>query len=232
MPWVKFSDDWYDDGKLAGAAPHVLAMWAVGLTWSARTLTDGIVPVGTMRTLIDLYDTYDAKGETVHPDAVAAELVDRGLWEPVPGGYSILNYGKYQPSRDEVLARREADAARKRPSGFRAESELESSEESGPSRLPVPDDPSSVVVDELGTCPQVPDEVWTLYAKLKASRSRKPIDNHASWQRTTIANAKREHGVEAARWWDRFEITPSELAAALVDGGAGRSWQPRRQESA
>ena len=64
MPWVKFSDDWYDDGKLAGADPAVLAMWAVGISWSARNLTDGEIPMGEHRRLVNLYGTFDSEGTT------------------------------------------------------------------------------------------------------------------------------------------------------------------------
>jgi hypothetical protein len=69
--------------------------------------------------------------------------------------------------------------------------------------------------------------VWVEYARLKRAASKQPVRNVVAFDRKTIENAKVEHGATAERWWAMFKLTPSELAAALVDGKAGTYWTHR-----
>lgn len=189
MPWVKFSDDWYDDGKLAGASPEVLSMFAVGTTWCARNLTDGFIPTGQHALLVNL-------GENVRPDDVAAELVARDAWQEVPGGWRVTNYLKYQPAREKVLADREKDRARKER--VRADVRADSAEDSGPSRspVPVPVDPLVVVseCDRHDGAQPVDDgsedgrkaEAWWQITRWKAEDKGK--SDHVGWCNSTRRN--------------------------------------------
>jgi hypothetical protein len=52
MPWVKLTDDWYDDPKIAALDDHGIALWVIGITWCARNLTDGHIPAGAVRRLV------------------------------------------------------------------------------------------------------------------------------------------------------------------------------------
>lgn len=113
MPWVKLTDDFYDDPKMKAAGPLGLAMWAVGLTWCARNLTDGFVPFGQVECLLALRGI-EWEGVQVGPDTLVRTLIDVGLWSDAPGGYEVNNYLRYQPSRAKVLADRERERERKR----------------------------------------------------------------------------------------------------------------------
>jgi hypothetical protein len=122
MPWVKLTDDWYDDPKIIAAGPVCLAMWIVGISWCARNLTDGLIPDAQVRRLIDwdgiAWRVWNGDlmggGETVEPFTVADELVARALWNRVDGGYVIANYLRYQPSRAKVEQERAEAAERMR----------------------------------------------------------------------------------------------------------------------
>lgn len=48
------------------------------------------------------------------PRRVAAELVDKGYWEPVPAGWRYRQWDKWQAELEQVQAKRARDAQRKR----------------------------------------------------------------------------------------------------------------------
>lgn len=112
MPWVKLTDDWYDDDAMASVGPLGLAMWVTGLSWCARNLTDGRIPHRQARKLIDLQGIA-VDGEPLLADQVASQLVEAGVWSRMADGYLVRNYLKYQPSREKVLGDRAKDRERK-----------------------------------------------------------------------------------------------------------------------
>jgi hypothetical protein len=106
------------------------------MLYCARLLTDGFVPRAQVRKLADLDDA----------QAQAKQLVNAGLWEAVDGGYQIHDYLDYNPSRDDVLRRREYDRqrqqSRRNPNevthGIRTESEVSRARAPVPSLTPSP----------------------------------------------------------------------------------------------
>lgn len=109
MPWVKLSDDWYDNPKHIAAGPLGNAMWVTALSWCLRNLTDGYIPNGQVNRLVDP-DALAALGTDAR--AVAATLVACGLFEQADGGYRIHDFLDYQPSREQVLDGRERERGR------------------------------------------------------------------------------------------------------------------------
>lgn len=113
MPWVKLTDDWYDDPALSEASPLAVTMWVLAISWCARNLTDGHISRSQVRKLIDL-DHESLAGASLRADDIADELVRLGKWTASDRGFTIRNYHRYQPKREKVLADRAADAERKR----------------------------------------------------------------------------------------------------------------------
>lgn len=123
MAWVRLDDQFYDHPKFAKAGPLGLAMWATGLAWSNRNLTDGFIPTSQAKRLCDfdgiawrcwMGETFGG-GEDVSPIDVAEHLVDAGLFEKVDGGYLIHDYGDYQLTAAQQAER----AQQKRDAGSR-----------------------------------------------------------------------------------------------------------------
>jgi hypothetical protein len=100
MPWVKLDDQFADHPKIAAAGPLASWLHVCGLCYCARFLTDGFIPNGQIRKLADLDNTVE----------LADKLVEVGIWEKVEGGYQIHDYLEYNPSREQVLATRQARA--------------------------------------------------------------------------------------------------------------------------
>jgi hypothetical protein len=240
VPWVKFTDDWYDDEDMADASPLAIAMWAVAITWSARNLTDGRIPRSQVRKFLDLEHEV-LVGASCRADDVAAELVRLGKWTASDRGFTICNYHRYQPTREQVVAQREARAAAGRKG---AEARWQSdgkchSNGHGKSMPPSPVPDGDLVSrrpgnsrgpaepvddDEISINGTVPDEVWERYAQLKLQRQPPgKVENTVSWKRTTARNARVELGEKAHRWWVGYQgITPYRLAQCLIDDAPPR----------
>jgi hypothetical protein len=122
MGWVRLEDDFYDNGKFASAGPLGTALWVVGLAWSNRNLTDGVIPESVARRLVDWKGTHwrawegELVGSCEEPanTDVAEHLVAIGLWEYHDGGYLIHDYHDYQPKAATVKAARDKNAERMR----------------------------------------------------------------------------------------------------------------------
>lgn len=103
MAWVKVDDQFFRHPKVMSAGRDARDLYLVGLCYCAQGLTDGFIPSQALRVLA-------AEAEIDTGPASAAKLVDVGLWEPTEGGYAIHDYHEYQPSKERVLATREARA--------------------------------------------------------------------------------------------------------------------------
>lgn len=146
MTWVRFEDRFPWHRKVRGLSDAAFRLHVSAVCWCCEHLTDGVVPTA------DLPLVSDVK----RPEKAVAELVQRGSWDVTSTGWSIHDFLVYNESREVVLARREADAERKRkwrnggsPGGVRPDGQVDSTLESAhtvPSRpVPSPLPPTEVV---------------------------------------------------------------------------------------
>ena len=117
IPWFKVDDGLPTSRKLLSIPRRMrlpaLGLWTVAGAWSAGELTDGHVP-GYM---------LEEWGAT---DMQATCLVNAGLWYAERDGYVFHDWDDYQPTRDEVHAKREAWKDRQRKARSKRESQGES----------------------------------------------------------------------------------------------------------
>lgn len=115
MTWARLDDAMPDNPKIIGLSDPAFRAFVSAICYCAKHLTDGRVPQGAVK----------VHGKT------KASLVAANLWVVDEDGTIIVHdYLEWNPSRAEVLARRQADSerkakakAKKNPSGIRAESE-------------------------------------------------------------------------------------------------------------
>lgn len=100
MPWFKVDDTLALHPKVAQAGNAAMGLWIRAGSWSAQHLTDGFVPDYILPPLGGR--PTDAK-----------RLVSVGLWIVADGGWQFHDWQRFQPSRVEVLANREAERERK-----------------------------------------------------------------------------------------------------------------------
>lgn len=87
--------------KMLTVKPEALAYYVAAISYASDNLTDGTLEETVVRYVLRV------------PDDVIAFLVEEGKWEPVEGGWTIHNYGKWQNSREQIEATRAKDRARK-----------------------------------------------------------------------------------------------------------------------
>jgi hypothetical protein len=108
MAWFKVDDGFHHSAKVLSIPRAIraeaLGAWILGGTWSADNMTDGFIPCAV---LLDW---------PVSEEAVQA-LVDAGLWDRVEGGIQFHDWCEYQPTREQLEAKREEAHAKRVAAG-------------------------------------------------------------------------------------------------------------------
>lgn len=104
MAWFKVDDGFFSSRKVLSIRRderlEAVGLWVTLGAWSSKELTDGFIPDA----VIDEFSP--------HPFAVEA-LLNSGLWLRVDNGIQFHDWKDYQPTRDEVIAKRD-ELSRKR----------------------------------------------------------------------------------------------------------------------
>lgn len=93
--------DFYDHPKAIGMSDSATALWVRAGSYSAAKTLDGFVPEHVLSLL------------SRSPDEAASELVARGLWRRVKGGFRFHQWEHRNLTRARVEADREYDRTRK-----------------------------------------------------------------------------------------------------------------------
>jgi hypothetical protein len=133
MGWIRISDDFYDNGKISLVGAHGMALYVAALGFCNRNLTDGLIPKGKAKGLVDFTGCAVMIGNYGLDDDCTTPAVDNllaaDLWheqghecpdcdDPGPMHYLIHDYLKFQPSKVQVEEK--AAATRKRVEAWRA----------------------------------------------------------------------------------------------------------------
>lgn len=102
MTWFRVDDSFYDHPKVDDLPDAAIALWVRAGTYCARHLTDGRIPKRKARRLCD------------DPDVAIPALLKCGMLTDAGDDYLFHDWADYQPTREEVLAERSANAARQK----------------------------------------------------------------------------------------------------------------------
>lgn len=100
MTWFRLDDSFHSHPKVLRAGNEAVGLYVRCGTYAADHTTDGFVE----RSIVLLYGD----------EALAARLVDAGLWHRARGGWNIHDYLDYNPSREAVEKERNDKAERQR----------------------------------------------------------------------------------------------------------------------
>lgn len=92
MTWFKLDDRFFDNPKIAALSDRAKVSYLEGGTFCARELTDGFIPL--------------QKARGITGSSKALKELTPHLWEPVPGGFRVHDYLRYNPTREQVMAER------------------------------------------------------------------------------------------------------------------------------
>jgi hypothetical protein len=235
MPWVKLTDDFTEHRKLLEAGPLAGWLWIAGLAWSNRNGTDGRIPLQVVSRLaafdgVGVY-TGTYSGEDVDVRNLAVVLVNVGLWEEVEGGFYIHDYSDYQLTTDQLAELREKKVAAGRAGGKARASALakagDEAESKPDPRIPLPD---SSLSSANGFNRELPQGLWMMVAEEKL-KAQKPgsVTTPERWLLTTASNAEKQQTERAHQLLEEYDVSSSQLAAALAVGKVPPSWNPYRR---
>lgn len=96
MTWLKLDDKFVRHPKVQGLSDPAFRLHMAAMGHCAEYATDGRVKTHVVVTL------------TAHPDKapLIKEMVDAGLWEEMVGGWEIHDFLQYNPSAEQIRARR------------------------------------------------------------------------------------------------------------------------------
>jgi hypothetical protein len=101
VAWFAVDSGIWSHPKFVLLPDSAQALWLRAGSWCVGHLTDGFVPNRVLRTL-------RARKRTIE------HLIEAGLWEEAEDGYQFHDWSKYQRTRAQVEAEREAWADKKR----------------------------------------------------------------------------------------------------------------------
>lgn len=207
--------------KLRGLCPGALGAFMLALTYCGDELTDGFIDEDSMRWVLRVSDE-----ET-------RALVDAGMLEETDGGYVIHDYLRHNRSRDQVMRKRDANAAdyqrrrknsttngvRNVESGSEADEQLETSDSN--MKQPV----ESHIASEKTCEKKVSDDIQTSECNLnrdKHQNTRTP--EHIS--SSPYPSSPEEPDAKTAREEDGFFTTAWEAYPKHTGGrqAARRAW--------
>lgn len=196
MPWVKMSDDYYDNPKLAAAGPLAELLWARSIAWSNRNQQDGKVPRATARSLGAFAEDFGSTWQTL-----TAALERANLWHVSDDGWEIHDYLDYQRSSAQI---RELTEARSKAGKKGAEGRWGSEEGVAPA------DPVEESVDLATDCqPDSNGHGKPHGLAIAESPSQSQSPSAAQPPTVLAAKAAKKRGTQAP---DSFDVT-ADLAA-------------------
>lgn len=211
MGWVKLDDDFFRNPKARAVGVDGRALHVASMCWCAGQVNDGRFPESDVPVIAALAG--------VHPD-LAEVLFKYGLWEtPEPGVVQVHDYLAYNPSREQVIARRDRaeKAGTASATARRTTSPTTSPTASQPLPSSSPDRSSSS--SSTVTWEGVPDSVWETMAKKKL-RTAPDVKNVQAWCAKVARNDRDELGPRAAELVAMYEISESLLVDVLLAGGS------------
>lgn len=178
MVWVKIDDGILDNPKIVRSGPLGFALHTAAITWCARNLTDGFIPEAKAKQLLSkswagvprddgksiVWDLGATSGHVGRePDELIDEIVELlvfvGLWHEGHDdhgnfGYFVHDYDKYNPTRAEVLDKREKRVAAGQAGGKQKASNRLAKAKQNSTPYPVPD-PEPIAAEEENAREQV-----------------------------------------------------------------------------
>lgn len=106
MPWFKIDDGFHGHPKVVELSLAAVGIWTLSGSWCAKYLTDGMITLRAIQRM---------GGD----EALALELVERGLWLEVDNNFMFKDWADYQPLKVAVEAER--TAARDRMATIRSQ---------------------------------------------------------------------------------------------------------------
>ncbi|MFZ5863004.1 MAG: hypothetical protein ACOYXR_09220 [Nitrospirota bacterium] len=210
MSWAKLDDQFFVNRKARAAGLEGRSLFLASVCYCAMQQNDGCFPVGDLEVVAAMAGV---------PQDIAERLVTIGLWHATEGGYEVHEYLKYNPSREQVVARKEraekAANSRHHPATSNATSTAPGNANAVPLPSPSPS-PKTSSSSSSSDLRGLPPDLWMRIAEKQAQQTTSQIANPAAWKRKAASNAQADLEQRAVALVERYDLTPSQLADALT----------------
>jgi len=221
MTWVRIDDGFPGHPKVLKAGGDAAWLHVCALAYCNHYLTDGFIPTAMLSRLSD----------RKRPTALAARLVEVGLWEEAQTGWQIHDFLEYQSSKasveaERLKARERMANARASSPNVRANNTTNKPRSSDSPSQPSPAQPIDEQVRDISTPVDTPSagRDWSFsrmsavadnYARI-ALQQANGINNRDAYQRTARKTAL-EHP-DIGRYLERWPTAPPDAIAAWLHG--------------
>jgi hypothetical protein len=202
MAWFKVDDGFYSSHKVLQIPREyrndAIGAWLVVATWSADKMTDGIVP----RYILDDFN--------VSEDALQW-LLNVGLWIDDEDGIKYHDWCEYQPTREQLEAKRADQHTKKVAAGKKGAAKRWHGDSTG-----IADDSKAIANDSPEPEPEPEPEPQKDIAATFLPADWKPTDEHKQKAKENNLDLEREaerfrlhadtHGRKAKRWNSAFSM--------------------------
>lgn len=106
MSWAKLDDAFYDNPKVVDTSREAIGVFVCGLSYCARHLTNGRIALAIVPSLVGPNKSA--------LEIIVTELVAKGFWHAVSGGYLVHDYLHFNPTKYQVQKRRKDAENRKK----------------------------------------------------------------------------------------------------------------------
>ena len=161
MTWVKIEDRFPWHRKVRGLTDAAFRLHLSAMCWCTEHLTDGAISASELHLVSDVRA----------PGKAAEQLVAVGLWDVTADGWEIHDYLEFNYSKEIVLARRQADADRKKrgrsnrsPGGHLPDVQADSTMDSARTD-PTRPDPTQESPSDSPAAPDGFAEFWAVYPR-------------------------------------------------------------------
>lgn len=191
MSWAKLDDQFFVNRKARAVGLEGRSLFLASVCYCAMQQNDGRFPAEDLEVVAAMAGV---------PQEIADRLVAVGLWHAAEGGYEVHEYLEYNPSREQVVARKERAEKAAKARHHPAPSNAPSNADGKAFALPLPS-PSPSPSPQPSSSSSVPDEVWTTLARKKLAIATN-VKNVPSWTRKVMANDQAELGAKAQELWE------------------------------
>lgn len=108
MAWARLDDGFHSHPDTLEAGLAANGLFARALSYAAHYQTDGFIPDVFIQAHVP------STRRNWDPEGVVQACLDHGFFNRVAGGFQIVNYLDFNPSRAELESKRKKDRTRKR----------------------------------------------------------------------------------------------------------------------
>lgn len=222
--FARVNDEWWSHPKILGCPLSARGLWITALSWSCHQRTDH-VPTS----FVALVDGTDDD---------TSELVSRGLWHAVDGGWVIHDWSEYQ---EKTVSEKRAEAGAKggrargsKQTGSNVDVASEANGQAGPSS-PDPSLPDPSLLPSISGLTRYgvdADAVWDHIARVnlkdRQAKGGDPVRDPEAWLRRARVKAAATYCDKAAALVAAFVVSdPAELGDLALERRSTRYLERR-----